>query len=352
MTHRDVCRAALLSCLCAALFLSPASNARAGEDGGKTPERRPTGRNEVPGMLHFPTGLIPVTDLGLGKYKGEEGGLYGEGKNEPPEALIKLAQKALARIKPLDAEGRPAENGKVALISVGMSNTTEEFSTFVPLAMASSEKAPHVLVVDTAQGARTAEAWATSARAGSRSSGGGTVWDEANRRIQAAGASPRQVQAVWIKVAGSIRKQFPDSAREFQGHLAAIAATARTHYPNLQVAYFTSRIYAGYATGSLNPEPWSYETAFGIRWVIRQQLDGDPTLNADPERGEVKAPVLLWGPYLWADGTKPRSDGMVWKREDLAADGIHPSPSGRQIVARELLKFFTTDPLAKPWFAR
>jgi hypothetical protein len=32
------------------------------------------------------TGLIPLPDLGAGKYKGEEGGLYPGGRNTPPAA--------------------------------------------------------------------------------------------------------------------------------------------------------------------------------------------------------------------------------------------------------------------------
>ena len=76
-------------------------------------------------------------------------------------------------------------------------------------------------------------------------------------------------------------------------------------------------------------------------------------MNFDPTKGDVKAPLLLWGPYLWADGVQGRKiDGLVWKREDLAGDGTHPSTSGRDKVARLLLDFFTTHPLAKSWFAK
>jgi lysophospholipase L1-like esterase len=64
-------------------------------------------------------------------------------------------------------------------------------------------------------------------------------------------------------------------------------------------------------------------------------------------------PLLLWGPYLWADGTTPRkSDGLTWERTDFATDGVHPSESGRRKVADMLLKYFTTDPLAKSWFVK
>jgi hypothetical protein len=70
-------------------------------------------------------------------------------------------------------------------------------------------------------------------------------------------------------------------------------------------------------------------------------------------KGESSRPVLLWGPYLWADGDKAREgDGLKWPPEDYAPDGTHPSNSGRQKVARLLLDFFTSDPLARSWFAK
>jgi lysophospholipase L1-like esterase len=67
----------------------------------------------------------------------------------------------------------------------------------------------------------------------------------------------------------------------------------------------------------------------------------------------VQSPLLLWGPYLWADGTTPRkSDGLRYERTDLAADGVHPSQSGRKKVAEQLLGFFKTDPNARMWFVK
>ena len=106
-----------------------------------------------------------------------------------------------------------------------------------------------------------------------------------------------------------------------------------------------SRTYGGNATGGLNPEPYAYESAFAARWLIQRQM------REDPELALTRSPLLLWGPYLWADGTKGRKmDSLVWERADFGADGVHPSDSGRQKVAELLLQFFTTDPLAKPWF--
>ena len=67
----------------------------------------------------------------------------------------------------------------------------------------------------------------------------------------------------------------------------------------------------------------------------------------------MQSPLLLWGPYFWADGVTPRkSDGLIWEQKDFGNDGTHPSDSGRQKVAEMLLKFCKTDPLAQSWFVK
>jgi hypothetical protein len=62
------------------------------------------------------------------------------------------------------------------------------------------------------------------------------------------------------------------------------------------------------------------------------------------------APWIAWGPYLWADGTTPRSDGLTWAASDFAADGTHPATSGRTKVADMLVTFFLNSPYTKCWF--
>ncbi|MCX7014216.1 MAG: hypothetical protein NTW86_16970, partial [Candidatus Sumerlaeota bacterium] len=114
-----------------------------------------------------------------------------------------------------------------------------------------------------------------------------------------------------------------------------------------------NRIYAGYASSELNPEPYSYESGFAVRGVIQDQMKGDPGMNCDPAKGEVKAPVVLWGPDLWADGLTPRkSDGLTWKVDEYLSDGTHPNDAGRKVVADMLLKFFKSDPTTKIWFVK
>jgi hypothetical protein len=98
-------------------------------------------------------GLKPLTDMsGDDRYKGQDGGLYGGGKNDPPKEHLEAALQQAKLIQPLDAEGKPSDNGKIVMISVGMSNTTQEFSAFVRLANADPAKSPKVVIVDGAQG--------------------------------------------------------------------------------------------------------------------------------------------------------------------------------------------------------
>lgn len=293
------------------------------------------------------TGLVPLTEMSAGQdYKGRDGGLYGGGRNEPPPAHRAAALAEAAKIVPLDREGRPASDGKIGLLSVGMSNTTQEFSRFQELAKADPAKSAKVVLVDGAQGGQTAMVWARS--------GDSPVWHTVDARLKAAGVAPQQVEVVWLKQANAHPTEaFPEHARKLQADITEILHLLKAKFPNLRIAYLSSRIYAGYATTPLNPEPYAYEGAFAVRDLISAQIAGDAALNCDAKKGVVNSPLLLWGPYLWADGLKPRqSDGLVWKREDLRAeDGTHPSPTtGREKVATQLLTFFKTDPTTKAWF--
>jgi hypothetical protein len=224
-----------------------------------------------------------------------------------------------------------------------MSNATQEFSRFKQLADADPEKSRKLTIVDCAQGGQAMAEWADP-QAG--------AWKEALRRLDAARVTPLQVQTAWIKLANKgPRGALEDHARKLQQDTRAVVQEAKRRFPNLQIAYLSSRIYGGYATNALNPEPYAFESAFAVRWLIQDQMAGKPELNFAPEDGPVKAPVLLWGPYLWADGTTPRAaDKLTYTRDDLARDGTHPSPSGREKVAKLILDFVKTDPLARSWF--
>jgi hypothetical protein len=287
-----------------------------------------------------PEHLVPLSDMsGSDRYEGEGGGLYGGGSNVPPAAHMKAAQAQLARIQPLDGDGKPTADGKIGFVSISMSNATMEFSTFKRMADASPLKSPKVTIVDCAQGGQAMAEWVPP---------NGRPWEEAKRRLSAAGVSPLQVQTAWIKLANKGPSgSFQEHGKKLEADTLAVLHNARALFPNLRIAYLGSRIWAGNANGGLNPEPYAYESGFVVRWLIQRQMKGDPEL------AESKSPLLLWGPYLWAEGTKGRKlDSLVWERADFAGDGVHPSDSGREKVSRLLLDFCTRDPLAKSWFAK
>jgi hypothetical protein len=178
------------------------------------------------------------------------------------------------------------------------------------------------------------------------------TWEVAARRIDSAGVTAEQVQVAWIKLANkSPSGDLKTHGGKLQSDTLAVIQNAKAKFPNLRIAYLSSRIYGGYSGGALNPEPFAYESAFPVRWLIQDQIAGKEELRFESTDQPAKAPILLWGPYLWADGVTPRkSDSLNWTRDDLAGDGTHPSQSGREKVARLLLSFFKEDPLAKGWF--
>lgn len=304
-----------------------ARNARSG--GGRPANQRPP-----------PGNLTPLADMGAAdRYEGEDGGLYGGGRNTPPDSHRKAGEAALAKVVPRNAAGEPDDDGTIGFVAISMSNATMEFSRFKQVADQSPLKSPKVTIVDCAQGGQAMAEWAPA---------DGRPWEEARRRLAAAKVSPKQVQVAWIKLAnkgptGSLQ----DHGRKLERDTLTVLHNARAQFPNLRLAFLGSRIWGGNANGALNPEPYAYESAFAARWLIQRQMKGDEELGAD------KSPLLVWGPYLWAEGTKGRKlDSLVWERADFADDGVHPSDAGRQKVAGLLLSFFTTDPLAKPWFVK
>jgi hypothetical protein len=290
------------------------------------------------------TGLKPLTEMtAKDRYKGEDGGLYGAGSNKPPKAHQRAALAALKKITPLDAEGKPAKGGKIVFISLGMSNTYGEFRMFKEVADRDPHKSPDVLLVNCAVGGAGVSSWAKP-RSG--------TWQTVAKRLQETNVSPEQVQVAWIKHAepgpapDTFRLQYAKKVKE---DIASSLAITRTMFPNLRVAYLSSRIYGGYNIAGIrrvNPEPFAYETAFSVRWVIQDQINRR-------KKNKVDRSVLLWGPYLWADGITPRkSDKLVWERKDLGEDGVHPSKIGGQKVAKLLLDFFKNDTGAKTWFVK
>jgi len=283
-------------------------------------------------------GTTPINDLGAGTYAGFQGGLYTGGVNVRPAAHETAGLAQAAQIVPRDAAGSPSPTGKIVFMSVGMSNTRNEWDEFMPLSNSDPVRDPHVVVVQGAQGGVPANGMNSPVH---------TYWTTyLPGQLAAAGVTNAQVQAVWLKQAHSnpaTYGAFPAEALALQADLTTILQILHDTFPNLRIAYLSSRIYSGYSGGPLNPEPYAYEGAFAVKWTIESQIAGAAALNYGPA-GTIEAPWIAWGPYLWADGVLPRSDGLTWIcPTDFAADGTHPNPTGSLKVANLLLNFMHTD---------
>ncbi len=303
----------------------------------------------------------PLDDLGNSKYLDQfEGGLYEHGANVPPadHEARGLAQAALVR--PLDHNGNPSPNGKIVMVSIGMSNTTQEFcaagnpspcTSWSFVGQANADPAVNhttLALINGAKGGQAADSWESPAQ---------PDWDGVKANLTAAGLTEAQVQVAWIKQANKQpQTSLPSSSADayrLVGQLANISRALKVRYPNIRLAYFSSRIYAGYATTTLNPEPYAYETAFAVKWLIEAQVAQERTGAVNTLAGDLgspAAPWLAWSAYLWADGLNPRSDGLTWARTELESDGTHPAQAAEQKVGSMLLAFFKSDPTTKSWF--
>jgi len=290
--------------------------------------------------------MKPLPDLGTGTYEGRPGGLYPGGRNERPEAHEKAGLARAAAVVPRDADGKPAASGRIVVLSVGMSNCTQEFSAFQALAGRDRQVSPRVLLLDGAQGGMTAFRIRDP-----ESPEGRRYWTTSDARLAAARATPAQVQVVWLKEADAFPTAGLDEyAASLQSEMESLVRTLARRFPNLALCYLSSRTYGGYATSPLNPEPYAYESAFAVRGLIEAQIRGAPGLSCDASKGRPEAPWLAWGPYLWANAESPSADALSYEPADFAADGTHPSPQGQRKIAERLLRFFKTDRTARGWF--
>lgn len=300
------------------------------------------------------TGRTPLPDMAPGQtYLGVQGGLYPGGTNQRPAAHdLAGRQLAVNRVRPRTASGAidPAA-GLVGMISIGMSNTTQEFSHFIASVAGDPTVHPRLRLVDGAQGGQGAAFWVDPAA---------PTWQVLANRLATAGVAPAQVQLLWLKqqVNGDNLAQFgpfPAGARGLRDYLRTTVRIAKQKYPNLRLAYLSSRGYGDYHSPARGVG--AYEQAFAVKWLIEQQINGDPTLvYADPN---AVAPWLSWGPYLWADGLGSdrapggipgRGDGLEWRCSDYNTDGVHPSASGKQKVTTMLDGFIRADATTTPWF--
>jgi hypothetical protein len=308
------------------------------------------------------SGRVPLTDMENRTYLGFTGGLYANGSNAMPSAHASEGVSRARSVVPRALNGTPSGTGKIVLMSIGMSNTTQEWCAVTSspcnswsfTGRANADPAVDhttLAIVDGAKAGETAANWTSAS-----SPNYNRIRDNV---LTPMGLSENQVQVIWLKVANPFPSNSLPSPQSdaglLVGQMGDIVRVLHNRYPNLQMVFLSSRIYGGHATIQLNPEPYAYEGGFAVKWLIQAQIDQMASGGiVDTRAGDLDftsaAPYLAWGPYLWADGSNPRSDGLVWLPADVESDGTHPNTAGETKVGGLLLNFFKTDARTSCWF--
>ncbi|MFN2635615.1 MAG: hypothetical protein ABR585_01115 [Gemmatimonadaceae bacterium] len=306
---------------------------------------------------------IPLNDLGARTYFGHAGGLYPGGNNLPPPDHDSAARAKRNIIRPVDINGDESPFGKFVLLSIGSTDATQAWCSersappcgaWTFMGRASTDPAVNrytLVVVNGAAPEQHAESWMSPTSPN---------YDRIKvARLAPLGLSENQVQIVWVNLSDA-RPTVPlpsDSADAyvFVTNLAQVIRTLKIRYPYLQLVFVSSPIYGGYSSSELYPEPYAYEEGFSVKWIVESQISemrgtGPTTAAGSLNYQKKAAPVILWGPYLWANGASPRSDGFAWERADFEKDGAHPSQAGETKFASQLLEFFKTSVYTRCWF--
>jgi hypothetical protein len=311
----------------------------------------------------------PLNDFQAGQlYLGAFAGFLYENSNTMPSEHDVEGIAAATRVQPLDASGIPDSNGKIVVVGMGFSNWTFELCnsyqtgscgtrTFLAVSAQSSPvNHSSLVIVDCAVPGEVANRWLDDSFGN---------YTHCLSQLQAAGVTEAQVQVVLYKNGHKFPKQSLTSttvcsaastvdACALERDIATTARYLKTRYSNVQQLFLHSRIYGGYAaSGTLNPEPFAYESGFAVKWLIEAQIQQNRTGLIDPTAGDVgysAVPWMAWGPYFWASGTIPRSDGLTWLAGDYrASDMTHPGAKAIAKTSRMLVQFYLTSPYT-PWY--
>lgn len=178
---------------------------------------------------------------------------------------------------PLDTAGRPSTSGRYVLLSIGMSNTTQEFcGGGAPLQPTQCEPGSFMAQASADPQVNHATLALANGAYGGKSAG---FWTDPRMPdydrirdsvLRAQRLTEKQVQAVWLTVANpgpTTSLPAPNAdAYTLEAQTGQIVRALATRYPNLQQVFVTSRIYAGYALIT----PRRHRTAAGLLELDRR----------------------------------------------------------------------------------
>ncbi len=310
------------------------------------------------------TTFLPLNDLGPAPYHwGYYGGLWEDGLNTAPSEHLNAGLAASARIVPRNSAGVPDPSGRIGVLLVGGPLVGQ-----VACGAGWEQDCDAGTFLDRLRNDKRIRNSSVRFINGASNSPDPSIWQlpssQEYERIRAtrlapAGISENQVQAAWILLSNPQPFEplpIPSAdAYTMKIYLSSALRAMKKRYPNLAVTYISSSPYRGYSAAG---EPYGFEDGLTVRWTVVGQVETMRVASIGPhwdtrlgslnyEKGHV--PWVSWGPYLWADGTNPRSDGLVWERQDFATDGERLTRSGIEKVSSRLLEFLLHEPTARNW---
>ena len=272
-------------------------------------------------------------------YKEQAGGLYQGGSNQPQLAHRVKIQKQLEQIQPVNEEGVADSSGSIGVVFIGDPYTKGEIEIFQSYIQDDPKVNPALTFIDGSQDKFDTKYWEKSLFA----------WENLAQQVISNDLTTRQVQILWINLSfADYDVELQNSIDSYAESMENIIKNALINFPNSRVVYLSSPRNAINSNNGQYLEPNSYETAFAVREVIKQQEEGllnfkeiIQTLDSEP--------VLLWGPYIWtknSDGVKDFS----YTEDGYESDGIALSTLGKQRFALDLYDFWTTYEFGRSWF--
>lgn len=276
------------------------------------------------------TGLIPLIDLGPGSYLGYQGGLFPGGMNSENAASqhFKKGRSFSKNMQPLDSLGNVNyDDGVVLMGGFGPSLAGKLLDEFVPI------------VRDTTDGYITNRCFdAINMGAGGKGldyaigADSNKYWNNMLDKIVDKGYTAPQLQVAWMyfndKYDTTDMLNFPETPLRIRDNFETYLRMLLDRFPNVQIMFVSGRHYGGYSDTTLEQspaigEPASYWNNFAVKWLIEDQIHGDPDLRYFGASKRV--PFVTWGPYYWTDGNNPRAtDGRSYSCADFSdEDGFH-----------------------------
>jgi len=274
-------------------------------------------------------GLTPLIDLGAGFYEGFQGGLFpfGSLSEIPASQHFKKGRSLAKSMQPLNASGAvDYDNGVVLMGGFGPSVPLHLIDSLIPIVHNTTDAYvtnPCFDLINLCIGGRGLD-FAIGPDSYK-------YWDSVESTIAVRGYTVNQLQVGWMyfnaKYDSLDPQEFPEHALSVKEDYITWLQLCKEHFPNMKIMFVSGRHYGGFCDTTIEQlpaagEPASYYNNFTVKWLIEDQINGDPDLKYFG--GATVVPFITWGPYFWTNGATPRiTDGRSYGCEKFSDDGFH-----------------------------